>query len=102
MRKVRPPLSPLVAQTLATFGAGLKDLRRRRRISMAQGAETARISRATLHKMERGDPGVSLGIYATVMEGYGMLERIAALTDVRYDRKGLALEAARLPQRIRG
>jgi len=29
-------------------------------------AERASVARATLHKLEKGDPGVAMGIYATV------------------------------------
>ena len=68
---------------------------------MAYVADRASISRSTLYKVERGDPGVSLGIYATVLTGYGMIERLECLVDARWDRAGLALEEARLPRRIR-
>jgi transcriptional regulator with XRE-family HTH domain len=101
VRKARPPLPSAVAQALAELGADLRDLRRRRRIPVASAADRALISRSTLHKVERGDPGVGLGIYATVLQGYGMLERLAGLADARFDHQGLALETARLPRRIR-
>jgi len=93
VRKARPPLPPAVAQALAELGADLRDLRRRRRIPVASAADRALIS--------RGDPGVGLGIYATVLQGYGMLQRLAGLADARFDHQGLALETARLPRRIR-
>ena len=67
---------------------------------MANAADRASISRSTLYKVERGDPGVGLGVYASVLEGYGMLERLESLVDARWDRAGLALEASRLPRRI--
>ncbi len=68
---------------------------------VAYVAERASISRSTLYKIERGDPGVSLGIYATVLLGFGMVERLEYLVDARWDRAGLAQEEARLPRRIR-
>lgn len=101
MRKVRPPLPPGVLEALGELGAGLRDVRRRRRIPLAAAADRALISRSTLYKVERGDPGVSLGIYATVLQGYGMLDRLAGLAEARFDQRGLALETARLPGRIR-
>jgi hypothetical protein len=64
-------------------------------------AERALISRTTLHKVEKGDPGVSLGIYATVLFVLGLEERIADLADPRHDAVGLDLEAEALPKRIR-
>jgi transcriptional regulator with XRE-family HTH domain len=101
VRKARSPLSPRVTEALARLGAGLKNLRARRRMPMAYAADRASISRSTLYKVERGDPGVGLGVYATVLQGYGMLERLEGLVDSRWDRAGLALEESRLPRRIR-
>ena len=55
----------------------------------------------TLHKVEKGEPGVSVGAYSTVLFVLGMVERLADLADPRNDAVGLALEEERLPQRIR-
>ena len=99
--KTRRPLPPHLAEALTQFGAGLRALRLRRRIPIDYAAQVASISRSTLHKMERGDPGVGLGSYAAVLHYYGMLGRLEDLPDPRYDRGGLALERSRLPLRIR-
>jgi len=64
-------------------------------------AERASISRTTLRKVEQGNPGVSIGIYATVLFVLGLHHRLADLADVRTDQVGLELEEERLPQRIR-
>jgi hypothetical protein len=64
-------------------------------------AQRALISRTTLNKVEKGDPGVAMGTYATVLWILGMLERLADLADLRFDEVGLALEEERLPRRIR-
>lgn len=64
-------------------------------------AERAFISRKTLGRVERGDPGVSLGIYASVLFVLGMVDRIASLVDPATDRLGLQLEDEQLPRRIR-
>ncbi len=79
----------------------IRDARRRRRIPTAVMAERALISRMTLNKVEKGNPGVSLGIYATVLFVLGMTDRLAELADARHDAVGLSLEEERLPQRIR-
>lgn len=63
-------------------------------------AQRAMISRTTLVKVERGDQGVSMGIYATVLFVLGMTERIANLADATQDRTGLDLEREKLPKRI--
>jgi hypothetical protein len=64
-------------------------------------AQRVSISRTTLGKVEKGDPGVQLGIYATVLFVLGLTDRVADLADVRQDTTGLELEEERLPQRIR-
>ena len=91
---------PLVP-CLEKLGADVRDARRRRRIPMALMAERAMISRATLHRIERGDPGVALGNYARVLFVLGLEERLRELADPGRDGLGLDLEAGRLPKRVR-
>ena len=94
---------PLPARhALRKLGHDLRDARRRRRIPVAIAAQRASISRTTLVKIEKGDPGVALGIYATVLFVMGMVERLADLADPKNDAVGRQLEEEHLPQRIRG
>jgi transcriptional regulator with XRE-family HTH domain len=90
-----------VRRALRKLGHDIRDARRRRRIPVAIMAERASISRMTLNKVEKGEPGVSMGTYATVLFVLGMAERLADLADPKNDTVGLALEEERLPQRIR-
>ena len=90
-----------VRRQLLKLGQDIRNARRRRRIQAQVMAERASISRTTLHKVERGDPGVSLGIYATVLFVLGMSERLADVADASQDRVGLDLEEEELPERIR-
>ena len=90
-----------VLKVLRTLGRDIRDARLRRRIPTAIMAERASISRTTLNKVEKGDPGVSLGIYATVLFVLGLSERLGDLADIRTDTVGLELEEGNLPQRIR-
>ena len=90
-----------VRRVLRELGADIRDARRRRRIPMAVLAERALISRTTLSKVEKGDPGVSLGAYATVLFVLGFAERLRDVAAVEGDAVGLALEDERLPQRVR-
>jgi hypothetical protein len=89
------------ARAVRKLGHDIKDARRRRRIPVAIMAQRASISRTTLNKLEEGDPGVSLGSYATVLFVLGMVDRIADLADLKHDAVGLELEGEHLPQRIR-
>ena len=90
-----------VTRVLRKLGHDVRDARRRRRIPVAILAERASISRTTLHKVEQGDSGVSLGAFATVLFVLGMADRLGDLADARHDSVGLALEEEHLPQRIR-
>ena len=90
-----------VRRAVRKLGQDVRDARLRRRIQTAIMAERASISRTTLNKIEKGDPGVSLGNYAIVLFVLGMAERLGDLVDVKTDTVGLGLEEERLPQRIR-
>ena len=91
-----------VRHALRKLGRDLRDARRRRRIPVALAAQRASISRTTLLKLEKGDPGVALGICATVLFVLGLSERLADVADPTSDAVGLRLEEEHLPQRIRG
>jgi hypothetical protein len=90
-----------VTRALRKLGHDVKDARRRRRIPMAIAAQRASISKPTLIRMERGDPSVSIGSYATVLFVMGMADRLADLADAKNDSVGLQLEEENLPKRIR-
>lgn len=66
MSKLSPSLQNLpqeVVGALAQVGADLAVARLRRRESLRSWAKRIGVSVPTLMKMERGDPGVSAGIY---------------------------------------
>ncbi len=95
-------LAPLpVTRTLRKLGHDIRDARLRRRIPVAILAERASISRSTLSKVEKGDAGVSVGTYATVLFTLGMADRLADVADPRHDTVGRELEEEHLPERIR-
>jgi transcriptional regulator with XRE-family HTH domain len=96
-----PPLPLPVKRALDKLGDDIRSARIRRRIPTAIMAARAFITRSTLLKVERGDPSVSLGIYATVLFVLGLTSRIADLADARSDDVGLQLDEEKLPKRIR-
>src|SRR6202795_3136357 len=89
-----------VRHALRKLGQDVRDARRRRRIPVAIAAQRASISRTTLVKIEKGEPGVAMGLYATVLFVLGMVDRLAEIADPRHDAVGLQLEEEHLPQRI--
>jgi transcriptional regulator with XRE-family HTH domain len=64
---------------LEQVGANLELARRRRRDSVQTVAQRAGISRKTLYRAERGDPAVSLGIYARVLQALRLEQDLAKL-----------------------
>jgi len=63
--KKKLPVS--VRSGLKRLGTDLKNARLRCRLKMVTIADRAGISRETLAKVQKGDPGVSMGSYASVI-----------------------------------
>ena len=55
----------------------------------------------TMQRVEAGDPGVSIGIYAGVLQALGLLGGLQEVADAAHDTVGQSLANAALPQRIR-
>jgi len=75
---------PALRRRMAALGENLRLARLRRRITAAQLAERAGISRPTLSAIEKGDPAVSFGAYANVLFCLGVDKDLdaVALDDV--------------------
>lgn len=99
--KNRAHLPIPVIKVLRKLGQDINDARRRRRITIELMAERANLSRATIGKIEKGDPTTSMGGYAAVLFVLGMQERLNDLVDSVHDLIGRRLEDEKLPQRIR-
>jgi hypothetical protein len=68
---------------------------------MSVVADRAFTSRATLQRVEAGDPSVGMGIYAAVLHSLGLLDGLGRLADASIDHVGQALADESLPQRVR-
>lgn len=99
--RTAPPLPIPVRRALTKVGDDIRTARIRRRITTTIMAERAFIDRKTLRRVERGDPAVSLGIYAIVLFVLGLIDRLTELADVRQDEVGLQLQEEQLPKRVR-
>lgn len=87
-------------QALNKLGEDIVVARKKRRISTVSMAERAFISRGTLYKVEKGDPSVSMGIYATVLSILGLVKDLGNVADRRADTLGLDIEEDRLPRKV--
>lgn len=61
-----------VRNNLKTVGSQIKMARKRRKLSLAAIAERAQCSQLTLIRIEKGEPTVSIGIYARVLYALGL------------------------------
>ena len=96
---VTPPSK--VRQALRKLGQDIRNARKRRALSMETIADRAFTSRKTLQRIEEGDHGVSIGIYASVLNALGLVDGLAALADPTNDKLGMELSNANLPKRVR-
>ena len=87
-------------RALAKLGEDISVARKKRRISTVSMAERAFVSRSTYAKIEKGDPTVSMGAYATVLAILGLVDGVGELADRSSDSLGLDLDEERLPQRV--
>ena len=94
-------LPPSIRRMLSKLGSDISIARRRRGISTALMAQRAFVSRRTLLRVEKGDPSVSMGIYASVLFVLGFVDRVGAIAESATDALGLALDEERLPKRVR-
>lgn len=92
---------PLPAiHALRKLGRDLAIARRKRRISTADMASRLFVSRDTLWRLERGDPSVALGTFATAAFVLQLHTQLGNLAAPEKDDLGLSLDEKRLPQRI--
>ena len=74
MRKAAYSITPDTSEILRTVGEQIRLARLRRDLTAELVAERAGISRSTLWKVESGEPGVAMGIYAAVLHALNGLD----------------------------
>jgi transcriptional regulator with XRE-family HTH domain len=86
---------------LSKFGSDLAIARRKRHLTISMMAERLGVAKATYQRLEKGNPSVSIGIYAMALFSLGLGDLLGDLVDPRHDEQGLLLDEQRLPKRIR-
>ena len=94
-------LPPRVRRSLAKLGKDLKDARRKRNLTVQMMVERVGVSKATYLKIEKGNPSVSMGVYAMTLFTLGFSNALAEIADSRNDDTGMLMDSSRLPQRVR-
>ncbi len=101
MPSIIPVIPAPVWVALRELGLDVSEARRRRRLTMDVVAGRALTTRQTVARIERGDPRVAMGTWASVLFALGVAGRLGELVSPAADASGLALDAERLPKRVR-
>jgi len=94
-------LPPSLRRSFAKLGADLAIARRKRGLTMQMVAERVAVAKSTYVRVEKGDPSVSMGVYAMTLFVLGFGTPLSELVDARRDDQGLLMDVARLPKRVR-
>lgn len=73
MPAAAPPLTETSAAQLQALGAQIRAQRKALGVSATAAAEAAGISRVTLHRVEKGEPSVTVGAWGNVLAALGMV-----------------------------
>ncbi len=95
------PTSVRVVRSAEAIGAQLSAWRRLEGLTAQQVADRAGITRATVAKVEAGDPGVRFGAVLGVARALGVLDRVVEATDPYETDLGRARADEILPRRVR-
>lgn len=81
MAATSPVLASATTEKLIALGGQIRAHRKALRISATTAAEAAGMSRVTLHRIEKGEPSVTMGAYLMAMAvlamNFGMIESVA-------------------------
>jgi len=92
-------LPPVVTAALRQLGDNLAVARKRRKESQRAWAGRIGVSIPTLIRMEKGDPGVSMGAYATALWLMGRVQVLGELADPATDLAALEQDVRAARQR---
>ena len=67
-----PPIDSVLAARLTALGDRIRAHRRRHKVTATSAAEAAGMSRVTLHRIERGEPSVTMGAYLSALDAVGL------------------------------
>jgi transcriptional regulator with XRE-family HTH domain len=71
------------AAQLQALGAQIRAQRKALRLSATVTAEAAGVSRVTLHRIEKGEPTVTMGAWCSAMAALGMVVQASNVGDAR-------------------
>lgn len=90
-----------VVSSISKLGEHIAIARKRRGITMEDMASRMFVTRKTLSRLEKGDPGVSLAVLASALWVLGLDKDLLEVAVPERDRVGIFRERQRLPKRVR-
>ena len=97
----RDVLPSRLRRLLTKLGGDLSIARRKRALTVDMMAERIGVTKFTYVKVEKGDPSVSMGVFAMALFVLGLHESLGTIVDASRDDTGLLLDTERLPKRVR-
>ncbi|MCL2458656.1 MAG: helix-turn-helix domain-containing protein [Desulfobulbus sp.] len=95
-------LSPDSARMLRELGERIRFARKRRGMTISDLAARMMSSPATVQRLEKADPGISLGVLMSALLCLGLEKDIASVAAMETDFRGLAYDRRRLLKRKQG
>ncbi len=99
--KITNAIPETVLNNLKKLGANIMLARKRRGFTQEHLAAQVLVDRNTIRRLEKGDPGVSLGIMATTLWILQLESDLNALARPENDRLGQSLSEAATKKRVR-
>jgi transcriptional regulator with XRE-family HTH domain len=96
---VASSLPPVAVNAMRQLGENLAIARARRKESQREWAERIGVSAPTLIRMERGDPTVSMGTYASALWLIGRVQALPGVASPESDLGALELDVRQARQR---
>lgn len=93
-------IHPQIERAMMKIGADISIARRVRRIAADDFARRIGISRATLHRLENGDPGIAFNTLAMALHAIGRLDALANIADAANDHVTMMQMKDAAPKRI--
>jgi DNA-binding XRE family transcriptional regulator len=99
--KSRSGMPLQIREAIVRIGERIRLARTRRGITQFEMAERMFVTRKTLSRLERGEPGISLSVLASALWVLGLDSGLQALAHPEQDVVGLHREQQRNPKRVR-
>lgn len=98
---VKRPIPARTRLAARSIGENLQTWRRLRGITAQELADKANVSRATISRLENGDPSVAMATFLTVCTALGVLDGVVKATDPFETDYGRLRADQEIPQRVR-